>query len=142
MSLQSRVRLAIVSMLAVWLVSGCAGEPPIDPPIECAGEVQITVTGDTIPTFSWQPECTVGRLIVEEGVEERWGTETTGANTYRSPIVYGVHPPNSVKEEIPQPLFLDTEYTVTVWRFFSVMPESLQLLGTQNFTPQISRQQP
>ena len=124
----------IAVVLGVTLV-GCAGEPLVDPPIECAGTVEITVTNDTIPTFSWTPECTIGRLIIEEGVEERWGTETTGANTYQSPIVYGVHPPNSSKEEKPQPLFLDTEYTVSAWRFFSVDPESLQLLGSQNFTP-------
>jgi hypothetical protein len=124
-----------IAVVAGAILAGCAGEPLVDPPIECSGTIEITVTGDTIPTFSWTPECTIGRLIVEEGVEERWGTETTGANTYQSPIVYGVHPPNSSKEEKPQPLFLDTEYTVSAWRFFSVDPESLQLLGSQTFTP-------
>jgi hypothetical protein len=132
-----RASIACGVALGVWIAAGCAGEPPVDPPLECLSTVMVTVAGDTIPTFSWSGDCTIGRLIVLEGVEERWGTETLGINSYQSPIVYGIAPPGASKDEPPQPLYLGTEYEVSLWRFFSVMPESLQLLGRQTFTPRI-----
>jgi hypothetical protein len=95
----------------------------------------VFVGPGTDPVFSWTPDCTVGRLIVEEGVEERWGTETAGENTYASPITYNVEPPNSTKFEPGDPLVPGTTYRVTVFRWVSYVPESLEVLGFADFTP-------
>jgi len=124
----------MIVTVGIWALLSCATVATL-PVVECTGTVTVRVLVDTIPTFSWVPTCTIARLIVEEGVEERWGTETLGPSTYESPIVYGVHPPGAFEMDPPQPLFLGHTYTVSVWRFFSVSPESLQLLGSANFTP-------
>jgi len=87
-----------------------------------------------VPIFSWSPDCRLGRLIVEQGLDEYWGTETCGENTYESPIRYGVNPPNTCPEELPVPLVPGLPYQVSVWRFITVTPESLGLLGRQPFT--------
>lgn len=94
----------------------------------------ITVSGGTIPTFSWTPDSAIGRLIVEEGEEERWGTETDGANIYQSPIRYGVHPPGASEDEPAFPLIAGHTYKVSLFRWISVKPERFQLMGVQEFT--------
>jgi hypothetical protein len=131
---RARAQWMAVAGVAALCFAGCGtiGTTPI---VECTDSITVTVSGDTLPTFSWTPDCTIGRLVVEEGVEERWGTETTGASLYRSPIVYGVAPPGASKDEPPQPLFFGSTYTVSLWRFFSVKPESLVLLGSASWTP-------
>ena len=71
--------------------------------------------------------------------EEYWATETLGTNTYRSPIVYGVHPPGAVENQLPQPLSHGDTITVAVYRWKCACPESLDtgfvLLGSKRFTP-------
>lgn len=123
-----------------WLLAGCEIETVTTPPPplpECIGTGTVTVVADTgmIPVFSWTPNCTVGRLIVEEGVEERWGTETLGENIYQSPITYGVAPPGASKDEPGDPLQPGTTYRVTVFRWVTFLPESLDVLGSYDFTP-------
>ncbi len=95
----------------------------------------ITVSGGTTPTFSWSPDSSIGKLIVEEGEEERWGTETDGANIYQSPIRYGVHPPGASEDEPAFPLTPGHTYKVSLFRWISVNPERFQLMGVQEFTP-------
>ena len=118
---------------------GCGGEtgtnpPPIDPGI-CAGPVDITVSSGLEPTFSWSPDCKIGRLIVERDTIEVWGTETLGENIYASPIVYDVPPPGAVEPEPAVTLVAGRTYTVSLYSWFSVSPESLVFLGEQDFTP-------
>jgi len=92
---------------------------------------------DTVPVFSWRPDCTLGRLTVTQGPadapDEYWGTETCGANTYDSPIHYAISPVGTCPEEPARPLERGLTYTVQVWRFYSTQPESLQLLGSTDF---------
>jgi hypothetical protein len=95
----------------------------------------VVVDTGTTPTFTWTPNCTIGRLIVEEGVEERWGTETFGFNSYQTPIRYGVHPPGSENIEPGAELLRGTTYTVTLFRWITFDPESLEVLGVQTFVP-------
>jgi hypothetical protein len=64
------------------------------------GGLTISVSGGMAPTFSWNPDSAIGRLVVEQGDKELWGTETEGTNTYHSPIRYGVHPPDAL-EDVP-----------------------------------------
>ncbi|UCE04092.1 MAG: hypothetical protein JSW67_07960 [Candidatus Latescibacterota bacterium] len=112
-----------------------ATEPDGNVP-ECSGPVQLTVSPGTSPTFSWTPDCAIGRLIVMEGAEERFGTETLGENNYRSPIQYGVHPPTAAEPDDPwQPLFEGHTYEVTLYRWITVFPESFEVHARVEFTP-------
>lgn len=135
-----RVRLALVLGGGLWAIARCGGSgttvtPP--PPVsECADSVQLTVTfADTVPVFSWTPDCTTGRLLVEEGIDEYWGTETFGQNIYRSPIVYNINPPGSAPEELARPLEIGHRYRATLFRWVTYTPaESVQVVGVRYFT--------
>lgn len=111
-----------------------AGQPLAQTEIPHGG-ITVSVTSGTTPTFSWTPDSAIGRLIVEEGDEELWGTETDGANLYQSPIRYGVHPPGASEDEPANPLIAGHTYRVSLFRWISVDPESFELVGAQDFTP-------
>jgi len=105
-----------------------------------ASMVTISVTGGTTPTFTWTPDSAIGKLIVEEGEQELWGSETEGTNIYQSPIRYGVHPPGVLEEELEKlanPLIAGHTYKVSLFRWISFEPESLQVVGAQEFTPTV-----
>jgi hypothetical protein len=140
--MSDRKRAAVAGLIALgaWLACGAAAggeatEKPAAAPCTTAVD-SVWASAGTTPSFFWAPECTIGRLIVEEGEEELWGTETEGPNTYVGPIQYGVHPPGSVEEEKAPALVAGHTYTVSLFRWITVSPESLQLLGTRPFTPQ------
>lgn len=141
-----RPRLSWILVVGALVAFGCGGETGTNPPPPddgpgpvdstiCAGPVNITVSSGTTPTFSWSPDCKLGRLIVMDGLLETWGTETLGENIYESPIVYDVPPPGTVEPEPAVPLVAGRTYTVSVYNWFSVAPESLVFLGEKNFTP-------
>lgn len=114
--------------------------PPVLRPCQVGRMVTISVGPGMDPTFSWTPECLIGRLIVESNPgEEYWGTERAGLNTYRSPIRYGVHPPGSEDQQVAQPLDTLTVFTVSLYRWTSTLPESLDagghLVGRATFSP-------
>jgi hypothetical protein len=87
------------------------------------------------PTFSWTPDSAIGRLVVEQGEKEGWGSETEGTNTYRSPIRYGVHPPDAIEPEPANPLVAGQTYKVSLFRWIDVATDEFQLVGAQEFTP-------
>jgi len=130
----------VTSILAAgaWFLVSCddsGTDPPKPPPPKpvCTDSVTISVAIDTVPVFSWSPDCRLGRLLVEQGFDEYWGTETCGENTYESPIRFGVNPPNTCPEEPAIALVPGLTYQVSVFRFVTVNPESLQLLGRREF---------
>ena len=129
-------RLAILVALASCLLASCdtCGPTPA-PPAEvpaCTGPVTVSVSGGLTPTFTWEPDCMIGKLIVIQGgggpEDEYWATETRGTNTYRRPIVYGIHPPGAVENQIPQPMTPGDPYTVWVFRWISSHPDSVSYL--------------
>src|SRR5512145_2129157 len=94
------------------------------------GGVTVSVSGGMAPTFSWTPDSAIGRLVVEQGDKELWGTETEGTNTYRSPIRYGVHPPEALEDVPADPLVVGQTYKVSLFRWIRFAePESLQFMG-------------
>ena len=153
MRVRNGVVAASILVAGAWWLSSCGGttDPPPPPPPKpvCADSVAVSVVFDTVwvdsadvdsvaiervPVFNWSPDCRLGRLIVEQGLDEYWGTETCGENVYESPIRYGVNPPSTCPEEPSIPLVLGLTYQVSVYRFVSVNPESLALLGKAQFT--------
>jgi len=135
-----RMRAVVGGLLGAggWLISSCSdtdtgtGPPPGRP--ACADSVTVEVTLDSLPLFSWTPDCTIGRLIVEQGFDEYWGTEMCGENGYRSPIRYSINPPSTCPEEPARDLAPGLTYKVSVWIFVPAPTESLQLLGSRVFT--------
>jgi hypothetical protein len=131
--------LAAILAAGTWSLMSCSDstDPPPPPPVKpvCSDSVTITVTvgTDSVPVFSWTPDCKLGRLLVEQGFDEYWGTETCGENTYESPIRYSINPPNTCPEEPAIPLIPGQAYRVSVFRFVTVNPESLQILGRRDF---------
>src|SRR5574341_114528 len=97
------------------------------------GGIKVSVSGGMAPTFSWTPDSAIGRLVVEEGDMELWSTETEGTNTYRSPIRYGVHPPDAIEPEPANPLVAGQTYKVSLFRWIDVQKDEFQLVGTQEF---------
>jgi hypothetical protein len=131
-----RVVLVGGFVLGCLFVAGCFWTDP--PPSDCTGPVSVFVAMiDTVPVFSWKPDCTLGRITVQQGPadapDEYWGSETCGTNTYDSPIHYAISPVGTCPEEPARPLERGLTYTVQVWRFYSTQPESLQLLGSADF---------
>ena len=133
-----RAMSACAAMVGAGFLASCAtnGVAPPPPLPECTDSVTVFVSADTIPTFTWLPECKLARLIVEEIVEERWGTETLDhTNSWPPPIVYGVHPPGSENLEPAAPLYPGTTYRVSVYRWIDPQdPEGFRILGEREFT--------
>jgi hypothetical protein len=133
-----RMRAVVCGILGAggWLLVSCGdsgtGPPPPGLP-ECTDSVTVSVTLDSLPLFSWTPDCTIGRLIVEQGLDEYWGTEMCGVNGYRSPIRYSISPPSTCPEEPAIDLAPGLTYRISVWRFVPAVTESLQLLGSAEF---------
>lgn len=101
-----------------------------------SSKVTISVSSGMAPTFSWTPDVPIGRLVVEQGEKELWGTETEGTDTYHSPIRYGVHPPDALEDVPADPLVAGQTYTVALYRWIRFAePESLEFVGSQEFSP-------
>ncbi len=127
-------------MVGAGMLASCATNGVAPPKVlpECTDSVTVIVTGvDTMPTFSWTPECKLARLIVEELGEERWGTERLDhTNSWTPPVVYGIHPPGSENVEPGRPLYYGTTYVVSVYRWLVPEdPEGFQRLSSREFTP-------
>jgi hypothetical protein len=132
--------LSATAAIAGWIASGCGGdsdpvEPP-PPPSACVDSVTVTVSySDTVPIISWTPDCTIGRMLIEEGIDEYWGTETFGENIYRSPITYGINPPGTAPEEPARPLEIGHTYRISMFRWITYAPvESTQAVSRHMFT--------
>ena len=49
-------------------------DPP--PPAACSDSVQVSITmQDTLPLISWTPDCLIGRVLIEEGINELYRLE-------------------------------------------------------------------
>jgi hypothetical protein len=140
-----RGALAVLAVLGLPFLAGCSTcgtEPPPPSGIpECVDSVDVAVTTGPPPVFSWTPDCLIGKLIVIQGgpEEEYWASETLGLNIYRSPIVYGVHPPGAVENQVAQPLTPGDTVTVVLFRWISSHPDSLDTgfrpVGSARFVP-------
>jgi len=128
-----------VAVVSCGCLTGCGGETGVAPgPFlpACVDTIQVMVSDGLTPTISWDGDCAIGRLTVVSGLTEYWGSETYGVNTYRSPIVYGVSPPNTAPEEPALPLVAGETYTLKLFVWVTFEPESLDVVGQIDFVPQ------
>lgn len=47
----------------------------------CTGDVAVTISSGTTPTFTWTPACRVIGLLVEQGSSDQWFLEATGVGS-------------------------------------------------------------
>ena len=108
--------------LMALLVAGCsdgAGPGPIQ---SCASdqEVNVTVSNNEVPLFTWDPPCGLSSLTVWDQNQTSGWVLFTGSrsaeNPLRSGIRYGVAPPEALEPAPASPLTSDS-YTVTVYRW-------------------------
>jgi hypothetical protein len=94
-------------------------------PVPCADDqqVEVLVSGDQTPLFTWTPACGMASLEVFPTT----GSPTSGwvlytgsraaENPLRSGVRYGQAPPEAVEPAPATALVQGTEYTITVYRW-------------------------
>src|SRR5262245_24501761 len=92
-------------------LSACSGKSPTDPSqlTACSGNVNISVSSGTTPTFTWTPECKVFAVLVEEGAGDVWYVHQQSEGIPPG-VRYGVTPSGSVLVEPPATLRVGTTY--------------------------------
>jgi hypothetical protein len=111
-------RLSVLRVLAATLplLVACGGDGTgPDNAGPCTGDVTVSVSAGTTPTFTWEPECRVIALLVEQGASDMWFLEGMGQGI-ASGVRYGTVPPNAVAEDPALPLVAGTTYEVILFR--------------------------
>ena len=113
-----RIASAMVASTAFLVVASCGDDDPVstNAPAACTGNVTVTVTSGTTPTFSWTPACSIVALIVEEGANDQWNVLANGDPGFGPSVVYGTKPAGSTQVGATTPLRAGVNYTVTVFR--------------------------
>ena len=86
---------------------------------ECNGDVLVSVSAGTTPTFSWTPSCRLTFLKVESatGATPMWSIgDPLIQNSIASQVRYGTVPPGALQVREPIPLMPGTSYIVFVSR--------------------------
>ena len=106
---------ALASALLVAAVA--CGDDSMEPEMCTAETGSVTASVDvsgTAPVFSWDPDCAVAWLLVEEGSSDVWFIESspTQANLISPPITFGATSlPAGVQTSYgPDPLVRGTSY--------------------------------
>lgn len=135
MSQVSRVRCSVtrsslVGALVLSLV-GCSdtASPNRDP---CTGDVTISVSSGTTPTFTWSPACGVLAVLVEEDASDIWIISATGNGTIGSGVKYGTVPSGAEEGTAPVALLAGHTYEVILFRGTE---DDAVIAGIQAFTP-------
>ncbi len=101
----------------------CAGASPVGTkgPQGCLQNVQVVVSNDATPVFSWAPACGMSSLSVEtvpssvgETGQAVWGFSVPENNPVGPAIRYGQAPSGATLWVAPQPLVAGTRYHIRV----------------------------
>ena len=101
----------------------CAGTSPVGTkgPQGCLQNVQVVVSNDATPVFSWAPGCGMSSLSVETvpssvggPVQTVWGFSVPENNPVGPAIRYGQAPRGATLWSAPQPLVTGTRYHIRV----------------------------
>jgi hypothetical protein len=112
-----RAASAIAASMAIVALTSCGDDPvSTSGPAACTGNVTVTVTGGTTPTFSWTPACSVVALIVEESANDQWNVIANGDPGFGPSVVYGTKPGGSTQVGAVTPLRAGVSYSVTLFR--------------------------
>jgi hypothetical protein len=119
-------------MLAIATATGC-GSDATGPEAggACTGNVTVSVSAGTTPTFTWTPACRVIGLLVELEASDQWFLEGSGDGIAPG-VQYGIVPPGATASEPARPLVSGTTYEVILFRG---TPETATIAAIKEFTP-------
>ena len=129
-----RVARTLAASAAFLALGSCSEDDPVSPnaPAACTGNVTVSVTSGTTPTFSWTPACSIVSLYVEEGANDHWAIFANGDPGFGPSVIYGTKPAGSNQVGPTTPLRAGATYSVTVFRGPLASP---QVSALQFFTP-------
>lgn len=133
-SIPRRARRVPLSLLLASLaaLAACDDDPTGDDDALCRGNVSVSVSGGTTPTFTWSPACRVSSLQVQtEAGAEVWFIESSGEGI-ASGVTYGTVPAGAVQDAPATALVNDTSYDVIVFRESG---DDVVIAGVANFIP-------
>ena len=104
---------------------------------DCTGDVEISVSSGTTPTFSWTPECKIFFLLVEpaESGTDLWSIITEGSNSISPGVKYGEVPEGAQERFGAVELVVGNQYKVVLYRYTGPDPQDGSLVGIKNFVP-------
>jgi len=109
-------------ILMLGLLLGCSDGPGLRPVDPCAPdqEVELSVSAELAPLFTWTPSCGMASLQVWDHNHTSGWSLFTGSRAAQNPlqsgIRYGEAPPLALEPGPPAPLVNGT-YMVTVYRW-------------------------
>jgi hypothetical protein len=112
-------------LASTLMVVATACSDGVEPIVPCADdqEVEVSVSGDRIPVFTWTPACGMASLEVfpttgspNSGLVIYTGNRAP-ENPLRSGVRYGQAPPEAVEPAPATALVQGTQYTITVYRW-------------------------
>lgn len=129
-------RVSLLVTLTVVMLVGCSDDSsgPEELP-ECTGQVTVSISAGTEPTFNWAPACRGFLLLVEEGATDVWSVITLGSNDLAPPVTYGVVPAGATELDTPVPLMVGTTYDVILFRHTGPGDDDGEIVTIQEFTP-------
>ena len=140
MTLRPHVRRTLRTLLlatAALALPGCGDDDdPAGPDgtlAPCTGDVTVSVSAGTTPTFTWTPACTVRALLVEEDASDRWFILATGTAGIAPGVVYGTVPAGASQDEPALPLTAGVAHDVVLFRVLTTSTGTIA--GMREFTP-------
>jgi hypothetical protein len=103
----------------------------------CVGDVAVSGTAGTSPTFSWTPRCKVMFLLVEPAGSgsDLWSISTDGRNGIAPGVRYGVVPAGAVAFNPAISLSPGTSYELILYRHTGPGPDDAAISAIHIFTP-------
>jgi hypothetical protein len=85
----------------------------------CSGDVTVSIVRFDPPKLSWEPDCGVDILTVEDAATlTMWMISSRGThNSLTPPVTYGVVPDEALQEFEPQEFKHGNGYVVRVFRY-------------------------
>lgn len=125
---------ALVIVAAAAAFSAC-GKSPTTPSelTACTGNVTLSVSSGTTPTFTWTPACNVFAVLVEGVAGDTWYVFKNGGGIAPG-VRYGVLPQGAIQLDPTEPLLTGKTYDAIL--FSGTTENNMQLIALRTFTPQ------
>jgi len=122
--------------LAIFtMISACSSSSPTEPTAiaACTGNVTVSISSGTAPTFTWSPSCNVFAVLVEDDASDQWYLVKQGDGIAPG-VRYGVVPQGAVQESAAIPLRTGVLYDVIL--FSGTTMNDMKIIALRTFTPQ------
>lgn len=135
MSVTRRLRRAplALGLTSLAMLASCDDDPTGGAADTCRGNVTVSVSPGTTPTFTWSPACRAASLLVETQAEgDVWRIESSGSDGIASGVTYGTVPPGAVEDAPATPLVEGSRYDVILFRGSGA---GVAIAGVASFIP-------